>query len=109
MNDKYILNYILNGHTPVVEPDLMKWAQWFETADRHVVRDKVGDKEVSTVFLGLDYSFDYLGKAKPIFFETMIFNEKGEAEDDWRYCTWEEAEAGHKKIVEELKSKVEQS
>ena len=31
-------NYILDGHKPVLEPDLMKWAMWFEAADRHVNR-----------------------------------------------------------------------
>lgn len=28
--DKY---YILDGHAPVVERDLMAWAAWFETAE----------------------------------------------------------------------------
>ena len=27
-------NYILDGHTPVEESDIIKWARWYETADR---------------------------------------------------------------------------
>ena len=29
--------YILDGTTPVLEPDLLTWARWFETANRHVL------------------------------------------------------------------------
>jgi hypothetical protein len=89
--------YILNGHVPVPEPDLMKWAKWFETADRIVAKTKVGNREVSTVFLALDHNF--LCAGPPLFFETMIFPECA-------YCarcsTWEEAEAEHRKAVEML-------
>lgn len=38
MNDKYILI----GQTPVLEPDLLTWAEWFETADRIVAKTEVG-------------------------------------------------------------------
>ena len=33
MSDKYVLD---ENSIAVVEPDLMKWAAWFETADRQV-------------------------------------------------------------------------
>lgn len=47
---KYTLDE--NGN-PVVEPDLMKWAQWMETAQRHVADETIGEARISTVFLGL--------------------------------------------------------
>jgi hypothetical protein len=92
--------YILNGHRPISEPDLMKWARWFETADRHVARTMIGDVRVSTVFLGLDHSFD--PKGPPLLFETMVFGGPLDGEQD-RYSTWQEAEKGHAAIVKRAK------
>lgn len=31
--------YILDGQEVVMEPDLMKWAEWLETANRTVRKD----------------------------------------------------------------------
>ena len=86
--------YILVGREPVEEPNLLTWARWFETADRHVgdaCRDEV---RVSTVFLGLDHSWG----GQPHLFETMVFV-NGVEEGMERYATWDEAEAGHERWV----------
>jgi hypothetical protein len=88
--------YILVGHTPVAEPDLLTWARWLETADRQVRDSMQGDVCVSTVFLGLDHSFSDHGP--PVLFETMVFV-NGSGSDCERYCTWDEAEAGHARWV----------
>ncbi len=108
-NDKYILD--ADGN-PVPEPDTLKWAQWFETSgpSRIVARTAVGDLEVSTVFLALDYSF---GAKVPILFETMTFKkdgEPGEAVDDDdqlfdRYETRQQAIKGHIEMVKYLEEK----
>ncbi len=90
MND-----YILEGHTPVVVTDIRTWARWFETADRGVARTEKNGVTVSTVFLGLDHSF---GSGPPLLFETMVFGGKLDQEQE-RYSTWDEAEAGHKSMV----------
>ena len=90
--------YILDGHTPV-PVEMMRWAKWFETADRKVAVTMVGDIKISTVFLGLDHSF---GHGPPLLFETMIFGGPHD-EDMARYSTWDEAEAGHNKVVESVK------
>lgn len=89
---KYILN--ANGD-PEVCDDFHAWGKWFETADRHVALDKVGDVTVSTVFLGLDHSF---GAGAPLLFETMIF---GGQHDDYcdRYATRAEAVEGHMRAL----------
>lgn len=89
--------YILEGHDPVPEPDLLKWARWFETAERTVRHTHTERFLVSTVFLGFDYGF---GKGPPICFETMVFGRNDievpdEIEEQWRYATWDDAEAGH--------------
>lgn len=90
MNDKYILK-----DKKPVPAELVEWANWFETADRVVAKDEIGDIKISTVFLGLDYSF---GAGKPLLFETMIFGGENDQYQE-RYSTWEEAEAGHKEAV----------
>ena len=100
MGDKYILK----DHKPILEPDLMKWGAWFETADRIVAKTEIVNEKdeirISTVFLGLDHSF---GEGKPLLFETMVFGGKLDGEMD-RYGTWEEAEQGHKNMVEKVRN-----
>lgn len=55
-------NYILDEHgVPVVEPDILKWARWFEEHKRHVAETFVGDVRISTVFLGIDHKFGLRG------------------------------------------------
>lgn len=92
--------YILDEKgNPKEEPDLMKWAEWFEAADRFVAKTKTWGSEVSTVFIGLDHSF---GMGVPLLYETMVFGGKLDGEMN-RYATKEEAEAGHKEMVERVK------
>jgi len=109
MSDKYILD----GHKAVECEDLLEWAAWFETADRHVAKTDVDGirflvwlgklfrtkrfepVRVSTVFLGLNHSF---GGGEPQIFETMIFGGTFD-EEMWRYSTWEQAEKGHQEAV----------
>jgi hypothetical protein len=57
-----------------------------------------GDVLVSTVFLGLDHGWN---SDVPIVFETLVFG--GERDQDGeRYATWDEAKAGHARIVQEI-------
>lgn len=90
-------NYILSGHTPILEEDVIKWAQWYKKANRVVKKtDLPGGVRVSTVFLGIDHNF--MG-GTPLLFETMIFGgENNEFQE--RYSTWEEAEEGHQQAIE---------
>ena len=50
--------------------DPIAWATEYESVDRHVADDRVGEVRVSTVWLGLDHSFGFGGP--PLIFETMI-------------------------------------
>lgn len=118
-DDKYVLDEHGN---PQKEHDLLKWAQWLETAGqkRVVARTEVGKYYVSTVFLAMDY--DLMGHGKPILYETMVFENEAKKEEIFgremmahhdlsgdeffdRYSTREEAERGHERIVEEVKKK----
>ena len=86
--------YILVGHQPVVCRDLVTWARWMKTADRHVRLTEQDEVSVSTVFLGLDHSWN----STPELFETMVFI-NGNGDDMERYATWDEANAGHDRWV----------
>lgn len=93
------MKYILIGHEAVPEPDLFKWAEWFETADRQVRDTFRDDVRVSTVFLGLDHN--HFGNGPPELFETMVFV-NGRGDDCEHYATWAEAEAGHENYVAKI-------
>jgi hypothetical protein len=77
-----------------------------------VAKTDIGPWVVSTVWLGLDHR--YWGEGPPVIFETMVFRKAawyadrslplGEREgmfeqDCVRYCTEEEALAGHEEMV----------
>jgi hypothetical protein len=91
--------YVLEGHIPV-PCDLMVWAVKLQET-RKIARDLLKDILVSTIFLGLDHNF--IGEGPPVLFETMAFDEgKCNGQSilyENRYCTWSEAEAGHKGVI----------
>jgi hypothetical protein len=58
--------YDLDGNSILYE----EWVTLFFATDRHVAHDSIGEYEVSTVWMGLDYSF---GNGTPLIYETMIF------------------------------------
>lgn len=101
--------YILVDKKPAVTHDIRKWGEFMKSKDRIVAQDHVGHYLVSTVFLGINHSF---GRGEPLLFETMVFDENTrhkrygniprEYMDNYqeRYHTWEEAEIGHKRIVD---------
>lgn len=91
--------YILKNKKAIPCNDVIKWAKQFEKSDRRVAKDTVGDAYISTVFSGLDHSFN---NDIPLLFETMVFGGKLDQEID-RYSTWKEAEIGHKKMIDKVK------
>lgn len=69
--------YILDGKIPVPCDDLLEWARWIEEDGNRIVRQEdVGPYWVSTVFLGLDHSWN--DNEPPRLFETMIFRDANE-------------------------------
>jgi hypothetical protein len=95
--------YILKGHEAVQEPDLFKWAQWLETADRVIRQEEIernGKRYiVSTVFLGVDHQW---GSGPPLLFETGVFD-RGEMIECKRCPTWDEAERMHRHMKNRYK------
>lgn len=83
----------------------------FDWNNRFNLKTEIGDYEVSTVDLGLDYSF---GGEKPLYYETMIFlkenigkivDRKKNIFEDYqvRYSTQDEAIEGHRLTIEIVK------
>ncbi len=95
------LYYDINGKPYEGNKPHLQWARDKASKDSaRIQQDYVfwgfGKSNVSTVWLGLDHSFD--GKGPPIIFETMIFGGPINGYQ-WRYSTKEEALAGHKKVL----------
>ena len=90
------MNYILDKTgNPILEPDILKWARWFETADRQIARTELpGDVTVSTVFLAIDHGYS----GPPILYETMVFGGPLDEEQE-RYTTRQAAIEGHEQMV----------
>jgi hypothetical protein len=88
------------NHNVIPATDLFEWGQWFESATRRVAEDFVGKVRISTVFLGLNHRY---GEGRPLWFETMVFEGPLDGDMD-RYTTWDEAEAGHKLMVERVRN-----
>ena len=96
VTNKYILD---DSGSPIPESDTLKWGEWMQNhwADRRVAEDKTPrGARVSTVFLGLDQSWD---GPPPLLYETMVFRDPKTFAESYldRYSTREEALEGHKK------------
>lgn len=94
--------YILKDGQAVPEPDVIKWAEWFENTDnRRVALTITHDVQVSTVFLGIDHRF--WNDGAPVLFETMVFGGKYDQYQE-RYTTLDEARLGHYRAVNRVRS-----
>ena len=69
---------------------------------REHIETKTDEGSVSTVWLGADHSWGH-GET-PVIFETMAFAEGPFDQTQERYCTRDEARAGHAAMVERLKA-----
>ena len=85
--------YILHGKTPVRCENPLEWSMWFQKADRVVRQTQTQEVVVSTVFTGIDHSYEL--NSIPLLFETVIFGGEHDGET-WHYHSWEGAEEGHK-------------
>ncbi len=99
-----------DGRTPVITDTagFLEWAvdRGEEHSAVHVADDKIEDIRVSTVFLApIVSSYDHSLAAQP--FETMVFEDGKDVGMTRRYLTWDEAEIGHREILDEVRALLE--
>lgn len=100
--------YKLDENKNAIPCSMEEWSEQLEEMSKndtkHVAKETINNKYISTVWLGLNHAW---APYYPLhIFETMIQDETtGEWENyQVRYATWQEAEEGHKKAVEWVKS-----
>ena len=99
------LFYILYGHTPIplyaapYEIELIAWGKWRNKADTLVARTLIGEVDIITYFIGIPLANT---SGAPLLFESTVFGGRFDGMQD-RYATWDEAEAGHAKLVAKVK------
>jgi len=93
--------YILDENNKPVESSTTEYYMWEEEnpTKRIVKQYTIGDIRISTVFLGLDHSYN---SDKPILWETMIFGGKQDQYQE-RYSSYEDALIGHQKALDLVK------
>jgi hypothetical protein len=98
-------HYILapNGE-PILEPDFMKWAQWFEHSERKVAFTALPTGAfISTVFIGLDHGS---GEGSPVLWETMVFDHNHKSLHQVRCAgSREQAQAMHQRMCDHFLKK----
>lgn len=74
----------------------------FDFEHRFHLIDIIGGYRISTVDIGVDMSF---GSGKPIYYETMIFNDKNDTTIGYmeRYSTEKQARLGHQEAIQYVK------
>jgi hypothetical protein len=81
-----------------------EWRRLFSDKKYQVLKQtKVGDRLVSTVWLGLNNNFGAGGM--PIIFETLVLDDSCGEDDAARYSTEAQAMRGHKEFVRETLNK----
>jgi len=98
-----MIQYIFDKKThEIIRCDnLIEWSNFLAKTDTRVklteINKGINSISISTVFLGLDHSFD---NKTPILFETMVFGLYNLNDNMMeRYSSWKEAEEGHDIIV----------
>lgn len=122
LTNKYmnLKHYILDEKgDPKVEPDLLTWARWFETAPERIIKQtEVKGIKISSIFLGLDHNFGN-DENELILWETMAWDNNVEKEIEWfggkkktvhpdifqsRYSSKVSMLAEHDRLVENIKN-----
>ena len=96
--------YILKNGQPVIVDDIVEWAGQFEKLNRKVKSAIIKGVNISTVFLGLDHSFNVTSgpSSDPVLWETLVFGGKLDGEME-RYTSIEDAIYGHDLMVKRVK------
>jgi len=90
--------YIIDGKTPIATNDINEYANFMGKFAKRIVEqtELPNDVRVSTVFIILSCGYK---DGLPLLFETKIFGGKYDEHVE-RYTTWEQAQAGHKMVLD---------
>lgn len=93
--------YILKYKKPI-KATIEEYSKWINKNPKQKVvkQELINDCKISTVFLGLDHSWE---SDIPVLWETMIFGGKEDMYQD-RYASYKEALIGHEKAVNLVKN-----
>ena len=83
------------NNKPILAESFNEYIDWERNNSRTVAREDIGDATVSTVFLGLDHSFNGV---TPVLWETMIFGGKHDQYQE-RYKSHYDAIIGHQRAI----------
>ena len=91
--------YVLKDFVPVLEPDILKWIEWFRARDNSLVATSdVPRAVVRTVFLGIPFG---LKNGCPLFFMSTVLGGPCDRQR-YFYTAYPEAQAGHRRLVGHL-------
>lgn len=101
--------YLLDENKKPYQVSIEESCKIYEDPNMKIVQQDKLDNGlfVSTVFLGMDHSWDSNPNHKPVLWETMIFDDLEETllgEYQERYTSYEDAVEGHKKALELAKN-----
>jgi hypothetical protein len=97
--------YILDENNQPVKSNITDCGKWLQkNPERKAVKQEhIGDVFISTVFLGLDHSFQ---SDIPMLWETMIFGGEHDQYQD-RYTSYEDALEGHQTALNLVNNETE--
>jgi hypothetical protein len=96
--------YILDADGEPQPCDVLTWGAWFETHDKHVADDVVGETRISTVFFGVDLRLvGGIDHGQPVLWETMIFGGPCHLHH-YRFTSERAALAKHTALVAQLRA-----
>jgi hypothetical protein len=89
--------YILDENNLPIKADIKDYIKWdLKNYEKRIVKqENINDVRVSTVFLGLDHSYN---ENVPVLWETMIFGGEHNLYQE-RYSSYEGALEGHERAV----------
>lgn len=97
--------YLLDENKKPYEVSLQESYKIYDDPNMKITKqDKIGDILVSTVFLGMDHSYEKQGN--PILWETMIFGGEHDLYQE-RYSSHEDALIGHQRALDLVNSSVD--
>ena len=93
LENKKVIKVDVNTYFKWLEKAVKDFEKYYRVKSTYLKENSI---HVSTVFLGINHGYEKLD----LWFETMVFGIKNEIQE--RYTTWEEAESGHDKVVQEV-------